>query len=56
MNDEIVSILSALESLEATEFYIGLSSNAAGEFSYVNGTCFWKQVMGCRLNLNLTIQ
>ena len=37
MNQAVLGVLGGLESLGAVEFYIGLSSNAAGEFSYVNG-------------------
>ena len=37
MNERIVNLLSSLEPLGATEFYIGLRSNDDGEFSYVNG-------------------
>ncbi|XP_043221171.1 uncharacterized protein LOC122381264 [Amphibalanus amphitrite] len=38
MDERIRSMLSELAPLGATEFYIGLSSDAAGAFSYVNGT------------------
>ena len=37
MDRSILSMLSALAPLGATEFYIGLSSDAFGQFSYVNG-------------------
>ncbi|KAF0310739.1 hypothetical protein FJT64_001937 [Amphibalanus amphitrite] len=38
MDERIRSMLSELAPLGATEFYIGLSSDAAGAFSYVNGS------------------